>query len=63
MAQKGFASGPTYCISQKKKTFNDGKGIDIKKMKNGSYLALSTCKECGKRKSRIISKETYSRMK
>ena len=60
---KGFASGPTWCVSQRKKTFNDGTGIEIKPLKNGSFLALSVCKECGKKKSIIISKNTFNMMK
>ena len=60
---KEFASGPTWCVSQRKKTFNDGTGIVIKPLKNGTFIALSVCKECGKKKSRIISQNTLNMMK
>lgn len=57
-----FATGPTYCISERKKTFNDGTPLHVKQLKNGAWLLQSKCKECGKGKSRIISWKTYEKI-
>lgn len=57
-----FATGPTYCITEGKKTFNDGSPLHIKQLKNGAWLVQSKCKNCGKGKSRIISWDTYKKM-
>lgn len=55
-----FASGPTYCVFEKKKTLNDGSGIDVRKLPNGTYLFMSVCRDCGKKKAKIVSAATYN---
>jgi hypothetical protein len=52
---KYFASGMTYCITQRKRTFNDGTGVTVHAMKNGTTMIKSVCKECGHKKSVITS--------
>lgn len=52
---KKIAMGPTYCLSCKKRTFNDGTGIDQVKVK-GRWYHKSVCKVCGSKKSLIIKK-------